>query len=286
MSPIVVHCSSPRDRIADNPVIGQIGSGRRTSSTPRPSEPKDSQTMAIHGSLFQTYQENPSADPFVLQNKKMLKISMQYGPVFAKLGSMVAYQGDVRFENTGSGGLNKMFKAAVTGEGVKMMRCTGQGELFVADAASEIQVFYLENDMVSVNGNNVLAFSSSIEWDIHRVQARGGMMAGGLYNVSLRGTGYVAITTKGDPVALDVAGAPTFGDAQAVVMWTAGVSMDIRVDTGGLGSLIRGGTGETFQMAFGGQGFVLIQPDEGVVAGGHQQQSSSGGGVLGGLLGN
>jgi uncharacterized protein (AIM24 family) len=191
--------------------------------------------MAIHGSLFQQYQENPSADPFVLQNKKMLKISMQYGPVFAKLGSMVAYQGDVRFENTGSGGLNKMFKAAVTGEGVKMMRCTGSGELFVADAAAEVQVFYLENDMVSVNGNNVLAFSSSIEWDIHRVQARGGMMAGGLYNVSLRGTGYVAITTKGDPVALDVAGAPTFGDAQAVVMW-------IRVDTGGL-SLIRGGTG-------------------------------------------
>ena len=243
--------------------------------------------MPIHGSLFQEYQENPSQDPFVLQNKKMLKISMQYGPVMAKLGSMVAYQGDVRFENTGSGGLNKMLKAAVTGEGVKMMRCTGQGELFVADAASEIQVFYLENDMVSVNGANVLAFSSSIEWDIHRVQARGGMMAGGLFNVSLRGTGYVAVTTKGDPVALDVRGAPTFGDAQAVVLWTSGVTMDIKVDSGGLGSLLRGGTGEMFQMAFGGQGFVLIQPHEGVVTGGHQQQQQSGGGgMLGGLLGN
>ena len=111
--------------------------------------------MAIHGSLFTEYQENPSADPFVLQNKKMLKISMAYGPVWARTGSMVAYQGDVRFENTGSGGLNKMLKAAVTGEGVKVMRCTGSGELFVADTASEIQLFYLENDMVSVNGNNV-----------------------------------------------------------------------------------------------------------------------------------
>ncbi len=242
--------------------------------------------MAIHGSLFQTYQENPSADPFVLQNKKMLKISMAYGPVWAKTGSMVAYQGDVRFENTGSGGLDKLVKSKLTGEGVKMMRCSGNGELFVADSASEVQVFYLENDMVSVNGANVLAFSSSIEWDIHRVQARGGMMAGGLYNVSLRGTGYVAITTKGDPVALDVSGAPTFGDAQAVVLWTSGVSMDIRVDTGGFGSLIRGGTGEMLQMAFGGQGYVLIQPSESVVTGGHQQQSSSGGGgVLGGLLG-
>ena len=167
---------------------------------------------------------------------------------------------------------------------IRDRRCTGSGELFVADLASEIQVFYLENDMVSVNGNNVLAFSSSIEWDIHRVQARGGMMAGGLYNVSLRGTGYVAVTTKGDPVALDVAGAPTFADAQAVVLWTSGVSMDIRVDTGGIGSMIRGGTGETFQMAFGGQGYVLVQPSESVVEGGHQGQSGSSGGA-GGLLG-
>ncbi|MEI2650451.1 MAG: AIM24 family protein [Dermatophilaceae bacterium] len=242
-------------------------------------------TMPIHGTLFTEYQENPSADPFVLQNKKMLKISMQYGPVWARTGSMVAYQGDVRFENTGSGGLNKMLKSAVTGEGVKVMRCTGSGELFVADLASEIQVFYLENDMVSVNGNNVLAFSSSIEWDIHRVQARGGMMAGGLFNVSLRGTGYVAVTTKGDPVALDVAGSPTFADAQAVVLWTSGVQMDIRVDTGGLGSMIRGGTGETFQMAFGGQGYVLVQPSESVVEGGHQGPAGSSGSGVGGMLG-
>ncbi len=240
--------------------------------------------MTIHGSLFTDYRETGSQDPFTLQNKKMLKIQMQYGPVWAKSGSMVAYQGDVRFQNQGSGGLNKMLKKAVTGEGVDMMECTGQGDLFVADRASEIQVFYLENDMISVNGNNVLAFSNSIEWDIHRVQARGAAMTGGLYNVSLRGTGYVAVTTKGDPVALDVASAPTFADAEAVVLWTAGVSMDVRVDTGGIKSLVRGGTGELLQMAFGGQGYVLVQPSESVVQGGAQQQKSSGGG-LGGLLG-
>ena len=184
--------------------------------------------MPIHGSLFTDHQENQATDPFVQQNKKLLKISMAYGPVWAKTGSMVAYQGDVRFQNKGSGGLNKMLKKAVTGEGVDMMECTGQGELFVANLASEIQVFYLENDMVSVNGNNVLAFSSSIEWDIHRLQARGGMMAGGLYNVALRGTGYVAVTTDGEPVALDVSGAPTFADAQAVVLWTSGVTWTSR----------------------------------------------------------
>ncbi len=241
--------------------------------------------MAIHGSLFHDFRENASQDPFSLQNKKLLKIQMGYGPVWAKSGSMVAYQGDVRFENKGAGGLGKMFKAAVTGEGVDMMQATGHGELFVADEAAEVQVLYLENDQVSVNGNNVLAFSASIDWDIHRIQARGAAITGGLYNVSLRGTGYVAITTKGEPVALDVASAPTFGDAQAVVLWTAGVTMDIRVDTGGLRSMVRGGTGETFQMAFGGQGYVLVQPSESVVAGGHQAEGNRGGGGLGGLLG-
>lgn len=240
--------------------------------------------MPIHGSLFEEFKENASQDPFSLQNKKLLKIQMGYGPVWARTGSMVAYQGDVRFENKGSGGLGKMFKAAVTGEGVDMMQCSGQGELFVADLASEIQVMYLENDAISVNGNNVLAFSSSIEWDIHRVQARGAAMTGGLYNVALRGTGYVAVTTKGDPVALDVASAPTYADAEAVVLWTSGVTMDIRVDTGGIKSLVRGGSGETFQMAFGGQGYVLVQPSESVTQGATQNRGSGGSG-LGGLLG-
>src|SRR5690606_6557184 len=170
--------------------------------------------------------------------------------------------------------------------GVSMMECTGQGELFVADGAADIQVFYLENDMVSVNGASVLAFSSSIEWDIHRIQARGAAMTGGLYNVSLRGTGYVAVTTRGEPVALDVASSPTFADAQAVVLWTAGVTMDIRIDTGGIGSMIRGGTGETLQMAFGGQGYVLVQPSESVPQGGNQGGGNqSQGGMLGQMLG-
>lgn len=241
--------------------------------------------MTIHGSLFQEYAETTGQDPFTLQNKKMLKIAMQYGPVYAKLGSMVAYQGDVRFQNQGSGGLNKMLKSKLTGEGVSMMTAEGAGELFVADMASEIQVMYLDNDMISVNGANVLAFSGSIEWDVHRVNAgRASMMAGGMFNVSLRGTGYVAVTTKGDPVALDVSGAPTFADADAVVLWTSGVSMDVRVDTGGMKSMLRGGTGELVQMAFGGQGYVLVQPAESVVEGGHQETQQKSGG-LGGLLG-
>lgn len=233
--------------------------------------------MAIHGSLFEDFKETQSRDQFTKQNSKLLKIRMDYGPVNARLGSMVAYQGDVRFANRGSGGLDKLLKSKLTGEGVPIMEASGQGELFLADDAADVQVLYLDNDMVSVNGANVLAFSSSIQWDIHRVSARGGMMAGGLFNVSLRGSGYVAVTSRGEPVALNVAEAPTFADANAVVLWTAGVRMDVRVDTGGLGSMLRGGTGEMMQMAFSGEGHVLVQPAENRRVGSGEQSGRGGG---------
>lgn len=240
--------------------------------------------MPVHGSLFTDFREKDTQDPFSLQNKKLLRIDMRYGEVMARLGSMVAYQGDVRFAKKSSG-MSRMFKSAVTGEGVSMMTCSGSGELFVANDAADVQVMYLENDAISVNGNNVLAFSSSIQWDIHRIQARGAAMTGGLYNVALKGTGYVAVTTQGEPVALDVASSPTFADAQSVVLWTSGVTMDVRVDTGGIGSMLRGGTGELLQMAFGGQGYVLVQPSESVNEGGHSGGNQGSGGMLGQMLG-
>ena len=43
--------------------------------------------MAIHGSLFSDFAETESNDQFALQNKKLLKINMGYGPVLAKTGT-------------------------------------------------------------------------------------------------------------------------------------------------------------------------------------------------------
>ena len=115
--------------------------------------------MTIHGSLFQDFTEKDSQDPSPCRTRRCSGRDALRGGV-GPTGSMVAYQGDVRFVNKGSGGISKMLKAATTGEGVNMMQCSGSGELFVADVASEIQVMYLENDAISVNGANVLAFSS------------------------------------------------------------------------------------------------------------------------------
>lgn len=244
----------------------------------------------IHGN-FTEYSEDESPDQFHLENKKLLKVSLAYGPVNARIGSMVAYQGNASFSRKGSGGFSKMMKAKMTNEGVTIMEMTGDGQVFLADQGQDIQVMYLENDAIFCNGASVLAASGSIEIDIQRVGGKGGglaaigaSMAGGMYQVQMSGSGYVAVTTHGEPVVLDVAQAQTVGDADAVVMWTNGVSMQPRVDSGGMKSLLRGGTGEMLQLVFGGQGWVMVQPSEGVVQGAAPQQQSGGGG-LGGLLG-
>jgi uncharacterized protein (AIM24 family) len=108
------------------------------------------------------------------------------------------------------------------------------------------------------------------------------MMGGGLFNTSLQGSGYVAVISDGPPVLLDVASAPTFADAQAAITWSEGVSTSLKTDIK-FKSLMRGGSGETFQMAFTGQGWVLVQPSEGRLEG--PGGSGSTGGGLGNLLG-
>ena len=227
------------------------------------------------------FNETQSQDAFALQNSKLLKVRLEAVTIQAKLGSMVAYQGDVTFEHAGSGGLGRMLKKAVTGEGTQLMKVTGRGEVFLADQAQDIHLIYLENDMITVNGPNLLAFDTGIDWDIKRVQGASSMMGGGLFNMSLQGTGWVAILSDGPPVLLNVASAPTFADAQAAITWSSGVTTGIKTDVN-LKNLIGRGSGESVQMSFQGQGWVLVQPSEGQVQAAATQSSGSGG--LGGLL--
>ena len=201
------------------------------------------------------FNETQSQDAFALQNSKLLKVRLAQVTVQAKLGSMVAYQGDVTFEHAGSGGLGRMLKKAVTGEGTQLMKITGTGEVFLADQAQDIHLIYLENDFITVNGPNLLAFDSGIDWDIKRVEGASSMMGGGLYNLALRGTGWVAIISDGPPVLLNVASAPTYADAQAAITWSSGVTVGLKTDFK-MKNLVGRGSGESIQLAFQGQGWA------------------------------
>src|SRR5437764_13187945 len=137
---------------------------------------------------------------------------------------MVAYQGDVRFEHAGSGGMGRLLKKAVTGEGTRLMKVEGTGEVFLADQAQDVHLLKLENDRITCNGANVLAFDAGIDWDIKRVEGGvAGAMAGGLFNMELSGTGWVALGSDGPPVLRNTGRAPTFADTQAATTWTCGV---------------------------------------------------------------
>ncbi len=229
------------------------------------------------------FQETQSQQAFALQNSKLLKVSLNQITIQAKAGSMVAYQGDVSFEHAGSGGMGRMLKKAVSGEGTTLMKMTGTGEVFLADTAQDIHLIYLENDAITVNGSNLLAFDSGIDWDIQRVQGVSGMMGGaGLFNTALNGTGWVAILSDGPPVLLNTADAPTFADPQAAITWASSVQTGIKTDVK-LKNFIGRGSGESVQMSFSGAGWVLVQPSEGRVI--PATGGSGGGGLLGNLSG-
>src|SRR5689334_25228300 len=122
---------------------------------------------------LEQFSETKSTEAFALQNSKLLKVRLQEGTIQAKLGSMVAYQGDVKFEHAGSGGMSRMLKKAVSGEGAELMKVKGHGEVFLADQAQDIHLIRLENDRITCNGPNVLAFDAGIDWDIERVKDAG-----------------------------------------------------------------------------------------------------------------
>lgn len=236
--------------------------------------------MSAEGALSQ-FAETQSTEEFALQNERLLKISLKGHEIQAKLGTMVAYQGDVKFEHAGSGGMSRLVKKIATGEDAKFMKCSGTGELFLAESAQEIHILKLENDQITCNGRNLLAFDAGIDWDIKRVEGAGGVLGGGLFNVVLKGSGYIALLSDGPPVLLDVSGAATFADPSAAITWSSGVTTRLKSDIN-VKTLIGKGSGETFQMAFEGSGWVLVQPSEGRVGGG---LGGGGGGLFNALGG-
>jgi uncharacterized protein (AIM24 family) len=226
--------------------------------------------------------ETQSPERFALHHKKTLKVTLG-APVLAKKGSMIAFQGGVEFHHKSAGGIGKFLKQQLSGEDVDFMTVSGQGEVFLADFATDIFLIELEGDGVSVNGANLLAMDADLAYDVHRVQGAG-MLSGGAFNTLVRGTGKIAITCDGPPLILDCSQQPTAVDINAAVCWSANLSPTLR-NSMNLKSMLRGGTGEAFQYVFHGPGFVIVQPSEGQHGvPPHEHPANQGGSGLSGLL--
>ena len=200
-------------------------------------------------------------DRFELENSKLLDVDVADG-LLAKVGSMVAYEGDVSFTGVSSaeGGLTGFLKEKATGEGTPVMKIEGEGSVYLADQEKRIQLLELGADEgISVNGNDVLAFEERVDYEIGTIGSLGGASAAGLTNVFLSGPGVVAVTTHGDPLVLEP---PVSTDPNATVAWSSDLSPSIGTNRS-LGDMVGQSSDERYQMRFDGDsGFVVVQPYE------------------------
>lgn len=214
-----------------------------------------------------------------LQNSRCVKYAVN-GECVARQGAMVAYRGNLQFEVKRQG-LGNLLKRAVTGEGIPLMSVRGQGEVWFASSAQECFMLELEpGDALSINGRNILCSDPGLRYEIAMVSGAG-MFGGGLFNSVFTGAGRLAISCDGHPVVIPVTPqVPVYVDTDAVVGWSSNLQTGIHKSQS-VKSMLRGGSGEVFQLALSGQGFVIVQPSEGQLV----PQRSGGGGLLGNLLG-
>jgi uncharacterized protein (AIM24 family) len=193
----------------------------------------------------------------------MLKVAMQSGQdLFARVGSMVAYEGFVQYEPNPPA-VRQIARDWITGEGAPLMKCTGDGLLYLADYGAEVVIVNLNGDALSVNGSNLLAFDAHLQWGVERVKGLAKFAGQGLWNIQISGQGSVALTSRGTPIVVDCGRGEdeTYVDPDALLAWTPSLKVKGKRSFKA-GSLIGRGSGEAYQMGFSGQGIVVVQPSE------------------------
>ncbi|MGW1763608.1 AIM24 family protein [Streptomyces sp. NPDC002073] len=215
----------------------------------------DSQTLSAH-----RVAATPGAR-MAVHNSKTLKVTMVSGhDLIAKAGSMIAYDGYVQFDGAPAS-LRRTAEEMVTGEGGKLMLCRGDGDLYLADYGADVVVLHLADEALSVNGATLLACDATLQLAIEPVKGLARISGSGLTNLVIRGTGWVALVSRGIPTVLDCAERETYVDPDALIGWTTGLELKPR-RTMKAGALIGRGSGEALQIGFKGQGFVVVQPSE------------------------
>lgn len=214
-----------------------------------------------------TRQDDTANDFFQLESDRMLEVNLS-GDVWTKTGSMVAYVGGIKFSREGilERGVGNLLKKTLTGEGARLTKATGKGRLYLADKGKTVQILHLGNEALFVNGNDLLAFETSMKWDITMMKSLGAMVSSGLFNVRLQGPGMIAITTHFEPMTLLVKpGFPVRTDPNATTAWSGNLAPAFKTDVS-LKTFFGRGSGESVQMEFNGDGFVVVQPFEESIA--------------------
>ncbi|MFJ9741541.1 TerD family protein [Streptomyces sp. NPDC101166] len=212
---------------------------------------------------LQRFKETPTGQRWTQQNKKLIRVDLGVGgqPVLARQGSMVLYQGKVDFSYKGAGFAGRIVGNA-TGQEMQLMRCTGQGQVFLADNSTMLHPIELQGDGLCVSAENVLAFDESLQYEVRRVEGHG-IPGGALFTMQFTGTGTIVVKTHGTPVVLPVT-PTTFADCNAVVAWSAASQVVVSSQVRMRRNAYPGDTGESVNLQFRGApgNFIVVQPYE------------------------
>ncbi|WP_431042332.1 AIM24 family protein [Streptomyces sp. P1-3] len=208
--------------------------------------------------------EAQSQDRYTLQNPQLLRVALTgHDDVLARKGTMVAYQGLIEFDGEYQTQGQRRARAN-TGEGLDLMRCSGQGSIFFANLAQYVHVMDVDHDGLTVDASYVLALDSTLHWEVIAVDSQYGISGSGKYNLNISGQGKVVLMTSGQPLMLHVTPDKYVNaDADAIVAWSSSLRVQMQAQTHSSGVWRRrGNTGEGWELSFLGQGYALVQPSE------------------------
>jgi len=208
--------------------------------------------------------EQQSQDRYTIQNPQLLRVALTgQDDVLARKGAMVAYQGLMDFDGEYQSSSQRRARAS-TGEGLDLMRCSGQGTVYLANLAQYIHVVDVDQDGITVDSAYVLALDSTLHTEVIAVDSQYGISGSGKYQLNISGRGKVALMTSGQPLMMQVTPDKYINaDADAVVAWSTSLRVQMQAQTHSSGVFRRrGNTGEGWELSFLGQGFALVQPSE------------------------
>nr|WSY51935.1 TerD family protein [Streptomyces sp. NBC_00886] len=212
---------------------------------------------------LEKFKETPTGQRWTQQNKKLVRVDLGIGgqPVLARQGSMVLYQGKVDFGYKGAGFAGRIVGNA-TGQEMQLMRCTGQGQVFLAENSTHLHPVELQGDAICVSAENVLAFDESLQYEVRRIEGHG-IPGGALFTMQFQGTGTIVVKTHGSPVVLPVT-PTTFADCNAVVAWSAAAQVIVSSQVRMRRNAYPGDTGESVNLQFRAApgNFIVVQPYE------------------------
>ncbi|MGW2508012.1 AIM24 family protein [Streptomyces scopuliridis] len=210
------------------------------------------------------YAEQQTQDRYAVQNPQLLRVALTgQDDVLARKGAMVAYQGLIDFDGEYQSQSQRRSRAH-TGEGLELMRCSGQGTVYLANLAQYIHVVDVDHDGMTVDSAYVLALDSTLHTEVIAVDSQYGISGSGKYQLNISGRGKVALMTSGQPLMMQVTPEKYVNaDADAVVAWSSGLRVQMQAQTHSSGVMRRrGNTGEGWELSFLGQGYALVQPSE------------------------